>query len=173
MDTSNLRIETKNLIIKGITLDCKENIFSELTLFITKYMYPVPAKEIQETIDFIEKSIKENKAGTNFQVEIINKETGEFLGCGGIHKINTITPELGIWIKKSAHGHGYGKEAIFALKDWADNNLDYDYLVYPVAQDNYASRRIPEALGGKIFREYTGHNAEGVSIELMEYRIYR
>ena len=81
-------------------------------------------------------------------------------------------PELGIWIKKSAHGNGYGKEAMVALKKWADKNLKYDYILYPVAQDNLASRKIPEFLGGKIEHEYDEETQNGVTLHFIEYRIY-
>ena len=143
MNTSNIIIKTKNLYLRGITLDYKDDIFREFTSEITTYMFPSPAEKIEETIEFIETSIKENEEGSNFQIVILHKESKDFLGCGGLHHINRKTPELGIWIKKSAHGHGYGKETVIALKKWADQNLDYKYILYPVDDKNYPSRKIP------------------------------
>ena len=143
MDTSTLTLETENLCLCAITLAYKD-----------------------------ETSIKENKAGTNLQMVVLNKETGDFLGCAGLHKIDEKTPELGIWIKKSAHGHGYGKEAMHALKSWADQNLNYDYILYPVDTRNVVSRRIPESLGGKITREYSLVSETGRKLHMVEYRIY-
>lgn len=172
MDTSALTIETKNLFLKGIALDYKDAIFREFTGEITTYMFPKPAERIEETIVFIETSMRQNKDGSNFQIVIIDKERGDFLGCGGLHHIDTKTPELGIWIKKSVHGRGYGKEAMVALKEWADNNLDYEYILYPVVEENYPSRRIPESLGGKVAREYDRVNMSGKNQHLLEYRIY-
>ena len=172
MDTSRITIETKNLFLKAITLDYKEGIFREFTSEITTYMFPKPAETIKETIEFIETSMRENKEGSNLQTVIIHKETKDFLGCAGLHRINTRTPELGIWIKKSAQGNAYGKEAVIALKEWADQNLDYEYILYPVAGNNYASRKIPEFLGGKVAREYDEVNMSGKNQHLVEYRIY-
>jgi ribosomal-protein-alanine N-acetyltransferase len=172
LDTSNLTIETKNLYLKGITLDYKDFIFREFTAEITTHMFPKPAEKIEETIDFITTSIKENKEGSNLQIIILHKKDKEFLGCGGLHHIDRKTPELGIWIKKSAHGHGFGKEALTALKEWADKSIDYEYIVYPVVEENYASRRIPEFLDGKIAREYDEVNLSGKQQHLLEYRIY-
>jgi len=34
---------------------------------------------------------------------ITNKNEDEFIGCIGLHNINTLTPELGIWTKKLSH----------------------------------------------------------------------
>jgi len=172
MDTSNITIETKNLCLKGITFEYKGDIFREFSPEITTHMFPKPADKIEETEEFIETSIKENKEGSNFQIVILDKKSKNFLGCGGVHNIDRKTPELGIWIKKSAHGHGYGKEAIIALKEWADENLNYDYLLYPVVDENLPSRRIPEFFGAKIAREYDEKNMSGKKQHILEYRIY-
>ena len=172
MNTSNLIIETKNLVITPIRLNFKDEIFKEFTPQIATYMSPQPAQDIQGTIDFIQESIRENEKGTNYQAVVLDKHTHEFLGAAGLHHINTEAPELGIWIKKSAHGHGYGKEAMVALKTWADDNLHYEYLRYPVDKDNIPSRKIPEFLGGQIFKEYTEENMIGKILNLLEYRIY-
>ena len=88
------------------------------------------------------------------------------------YRLTPKTPELGIWIKKSAHGHGYGKEAVVALKEWANENIEYEYILYPVVDENYASRRIPEFLGGKIAREYDKESMSGKKWHFIEYRIY-
>lgn len=172
MNTSDIIIRTKNLCLKSITLEYKEDIFREFTSEITKYMSPKPPEKIGETIEFIETSMKKNKEGSNLQMVVLHQESQDFLGNAGLHHIDTKTPELGIWIKKSAHGNGYGKEAIIALKDWADQNLLYDYILYPVVEENYASKRIPEFLGGKVAREYDEVHRSGNKQHLLEYRIY-
>lgn len=173
MDTSNLVIESPNLIIKAISLGYAADIFKEFTLEITRYMSPKPAENIDETIIFIEGAIKSNQVGTDWQAMIISKENNEFIGCTGLHKIDTPHPEFGIWLKKSAHGHGYGKEAIVAMKNWADQNLIYEYLIYPVDKANIASCRIPEFLGGKIVGEHTDVGMGGNKLNIVEYRIYK
>ena len=172
MNTQNIIIETERLILKPITLDYKEDIFREFTPEITEYMFPKSAEKIEEIIELIEKSIKENKEGSNFQVVILNKETKEYLWNAGLHEINTKTPELGIWIKKLAHGNAYWKEAMIGFKNWVDKSLDYEYIIYPVVDVNYASKRIPEFLGGKIAREYDKKNMSGKMLHFLEYRIY-
>lgn len=165
-------IETQHLLLKTISLVYKDDIFKEFTPEVSVYMGPQPTGNIQDVVAFIESSMKTNSEGSNFQIVIVDKATEEFIGCGGLHHIDTKTPELGIWIKISAHGHGYGKEAMQALKKWADENLDYEYILYPVAQENIASRRIPESMGAKVEREYDDTNGLGQKLHLLEYRIY-
>ncbi len=172
MDTSDIIIETENLLLKSISLNYKDDIFQEFTPDITTYMYPKAPDKIDDTIQFIQTAIETNQKGSNFQTVILKKDTGEYLGNVGIHHIDTETPEFGIWIKKSAHGHGYGKEAVVALKEWADKNLNYQYILYPVDEKNYPSRKIPEFLGAKVAREYEQVNMSGQKLDLLEYRIY-
>ncbi|NJR74492.1 MAG: GNAT family N-acetyltransferase, partial [Scytonema sp. CRU_2_7] len=95
------------------------------------------------------------------------------LGCAGIHELYSKNPVLGIWLKKSAHGQGYGLETIAALKNWADENLDYEYLIYDVDKANIPSRRIAEKLGGQIVREYHKTNLSARVLHILEYRISR
>ena len=172
MDLSNTNIETKNLYLKPITLEYKEEIFREFTPEITVNMFPKTPDKIEEVIEFIETAMEGNKEGSNLQMVVLHKESKDFLGCAGLHHIDGKTPELGIWIKKSAHGNAYGKEAMIALKEWGDQNIDHEYILYPVSDKNYASKRIPEFLGGKIAREYDEKNMSGEMHHFLEYRIY-
>jgi RimJ/RimL family protein N-acetyltransferase len=172
MNLLNVEIETNRLLLIPIGLEYKEEIFSEFTEEIATYMYPRPAKTIAETELFIKDSRKELKKGINLQLVILEKDFEEFLGCAGLHDIDK-EPQLGIWLKKSAHGNRYGLEAITAIKEWADENLDYEYLIYPVDQENIASRKIPESRGRKIVREYEKLNLSGNILNIVEYRIYK
>lgn len=165
-------VKTSRLFLKSISEEYAQEIFHFFTPEVTTYMYPSPPKKIQDTLDFIKMAKEENAKGTDFQVAVLHKETKEFLGCAGVHNIHTRTPELGIWIKIPAHGNGYGKEAVTALKKWTDENVAYDSILYPVAQQNYPSRRIPESLGGTVVREYDETTEDGRILRLVEYRIY-
>ena len=172
MNLPNATIETKGLYLKPITLEYKEEIFKEFTPEITVHMFPKTPEKIEEVIEFIETAMAKMEEGGNLQMVVLHKESKDFLGCAGLHHIDRKTPELGIWIKKSAQGNAYGKEAIIALKEWADKNLGYKYILYPVVKENYLSKRIPEFLGGKIAREYNKVGMSGKNHHLLEYRIY-
>jgi RimJ/RimL family protein N-acetyltransferase len=85
-------------------------------------MYPRSPKDISETEAFINDSIVDMKNSSDLALVILNKEYQEFIGCAGIHNITQKDPELGIWLKKAAHGNKYALEAITAIKHWADKN---------------------------------------------------
>ena len=171
-DYSQFCISTERLILKAISVEYAEEIFHEFNANITTYMHPRPANELAETEAFIEMSLEKMQRGEDIQTVILDKTNGHFFGCAGLHKSCTDTPELGIWLKKSAHGKAYGMEAIYALKNWADQNLSYKHLLYPVDQDNYASRRIPESLNAEAARKYQAENMSGRMLNIIEFWIY-
>ncbi len=112
MNYNDLVLETRKLKIVPIDLDFKWVIFNNFTEEITKYMYPQPTGKIEDTIKFISSSMVGLENGTNLQMVIISKRRDEFLGCVGLHNLLSKKPEIGIWIKKEAHGCGYGLEAV-------------------------------------------------------------
>lgn len=171
MDLSNTKIETERLLIVPITMEYLEIIFREFQEPITEFMYPKPPVKIEETKQFIEGSLDGLKDGNNLQMVVLEKATGDFLGCAGLHELDKDDPELGIWIKKSAHGKKYGREAMAGIKKWADENIKYSYIRYPVAAQNIPSRKIPESLGGVVKKEYDKKMLSGRTYHMVEYWI--
>lgn len=137
-------------------------------------MTPQPAKRIEETGKFMQETLVKMEEGKEFVFAILDKTSSDFMGMCGVHEIDTPHPHMGIWTKKSVHGHGYGREAIHGLKAWSDKHLEYEYFCYPVDKKNIPSRRIPESLGGVMVREYEGKTADGArTLHLVEYHIPR
>lgn len=173
MNLSKVTITTDRLILVPISEDYAQEIFQEFTEEITRYMFPAAPKHIDDTLDFIRSSINKLHSGKELNMVILKKETGEYLGGCGIRDIQSKTPELGIWIKKSAHGNKYGFEAVAGLKQWIDDNLQYDYIRYAVDKKNIPSRKVAEALGGLVAKEYTKKSLGGIELDEVEYWIYR
>ncbi len=168
-----LEITTDRLILRPVSMAERDSIFREFTPEITRFMMPLSAERIEDTEKFINDSKQKMANGEEVTCAVFEKSSGEFLGTGGIHRINTSTPELGIWIKKSAHGNRYGREAVAGFKKWADENLVYEYIIYPVFKENIPSRKIAESLGGKLAGESEKKTGAGVNMTSLEYRIYR
>ncbi|WKZ56660.1 MAG: GNAT family N-acetyltransferase [Bdellovibrionota bacterium] len=169
-----MRIETERLQLLPITEHYSQEIFREFSPEITRYMFPAPPTRIEDTLQFIQDSIVGMAANRDLQLVIRRNSNQEFLGCCGLHESESAgVGELGIWVKKSAHGHGFGMEAIRGLNSWAQNNLRYHYLVYPVDRDNIPSRRIAEALGGQVIEERTSMSLHGRVLNEVVYRIHR
>jgi RimJ/RimL family protein N-acetyltransferase len=173
MNLLNIMIETPQVHLVPIRLDHAEDIFRHFTPEITLYMYPKPAEEISDTIKFINSSLKGLETGTNLQLVILGKTLKEFIGCAGLHNVGQIDPELGIWIKRTSHGNGYGLETITAIISWARENIQFEYLRYPVDKRNYPSRRIPERNSGVVRKEYREMNQSGFELDEVEYWIFK
>lgn len=173
MDLSNINLVTERLRLASIRREDTQTLFREFTPEIAQYMLPAPAKNLEEKQVFVQRNIDRSQEGKELVCGIYDKETGELFGRGGIWNIDTKTPELGIWIKKNAHGNHFATEACLKFKQWAEENLTYDYLKYPVDKRNIPSRKIAESLGGVIEDEYPGKNAAGENLDIIEYRIYK
>ena len=103
---------------------------------------------------------------------VLKKDDEEFLGCCGIHgRENTRTPELGIWIKESAHGRNYGREAVVVACQWALKHIEFEYLIYPVDRNNFPSRKIPESMGGVIFEEKRVGTFRGTELDEIVFKL--
>ncbi|MCF7826736.1 MAG: GNAT family N-acetyltransferase [Candidatus Marinimicrobia bacterium] len=172
LDFTEQEINSERLQLTTRLKAYKEEIFAEFNADIIEYMLPKPAVKIEETLAFINESLVGMQEGWNLALAITKRSDGEFLGCCGLHgKGRHRTPELGIWIKKSAHGHKFGREAIQTLAFWAVEHLDLDYLIYPVDRANLPSRLIAESLGGQIFAEKQVKTARGGYLDEVKYKI--
>lgn len=172
-DVSTLQIETERLVLKPVNMDFAEDIFREFTPEITKFMDCKSDDKIEETYEFLERAMREGLAKTDLHLNVFNKENQEFLGMIGLHDLNTSTPEIGIWFKKSAHGNKFGQEVAKNLKIWADEHLNYQNLIYPVDQRNVGSRKVAESLGGILQNKPIENkiNKSGYQLEIVEYHI--
>lgn len=172
IDLLTVDIVSERLRLTSISFAYEQQIFVNFTAEIARYMFPKPAKDIGETQSFIAESLERMRQGHNLQLVILDKNTGEFLGCCGLHGSNNPRkPEFGIWLKKEAHGVAFGKEAVHALYDWARENLEVAYYIYPLDRHNIASRKIPESLGGHIISEYVSQGFAGNKLDIVVYKI--
>jgi len=178
IDFTTFILETDRLLLIPTSKEHSQEIFKEFTPEITQYMSPNSAKEISETQERIDSCLVKREKQEELQMTILDKNTKEFLGNVGLHEIKECIPELWIWIKKSAHGKKVGREAVAKLEAWAQENLDFDYIKYPVDKDNIGSRKIAESLGWIVQIDEQGN--EKITIEtisptkilhIVEYRI--
>ena len=146
-------------------------IFAEFTPEICRHMFPQPPRRIGDTLDYIAGARAAMGAGEELAVSLFHRSSGDFLGGAGMHRLKSDAPEVGIWIKLSAHGQGYGLEAVAGLVRWTFATAAPRHVIYPVMVENWRSRRIPERLGGTLTRRFQKANAAGVMRDLAEYAI--
>jgi RimJ/RimL family protein N-acetyltransferase len=171
-DLNAVEIKSARLTLRPVTAAFAKIIFAEFTPEITKFMLFRSAQHISETEHAIAEMTEKRRLGTDLTLAILTKESQEFLGCCGLHgRKNPREPELGIWLKKSAHGHAFGREAIAALRGWAERELIVDALIYPVDRNNIASRKIAKHLGGTIVAAERTKTMSGGELDSVIYRI--
>ncbi len=166
-------LETPRLRLVAITPAYCEAIFQAFTKTVARYTFPQPTGNSADTEAFIAHAQGLMEQGNELQVVVLDKETSEFLGCAGLHHLNTPHPELGLWFKENAWGKGYGTETMQALKAFVDEHYTYEYLHYPVVKENNASRNIAEKLRGILQPDgRITKNANGEPLKEVVYWIY-
>lgn len=171
-DLMSLHIAGERIALRTIAQTDAQLIFQEFTATITRYMIPKVPDSIEETRAFISSSLASLEQRDNLQLVILDKETGEFLGCCGLHGRGDVkNPELGIWLKASAHGKGYGREAIHTLVNWVREAIVLESFIYPVDKRNIPSRKIPESLAGQVIEERIDIGMAGNELDEMVYRV--
>lgn len=147
-------------------------IFREFTTEITRYMMPQPCATRADFERVLQQFAQQRANKTDILFVILKKESGEFLGCCGIHVGNNArVPHVGLWIKKGAHGHRYGREAIRTLIQYASEHLVVEGFFYPVDRRNIPSVKIPESLGGSVVEEVKVTKSNGEELDEFVYHI--
>jgi RimJ/RimL family protein N-acetyltransferase len=142
-------IRSARLQLSPFKMADAEEVFQCITPVIARFMRWDPPQSFNEYKAHREARLQANDQSV-FSFVIRRNDTMECLGIAGLDEADQSTPELGIWLKEAAHGHGYGGEAVKAVAEWATKNLAKESFLYPVAVENIASRRIAEKLNGEI-----------------------
>jgi RimJ/RimL family protein N-acetyltransferase len=153
-------IQTSRLQLIEFQLADAEEVFACITPSIARFMQWDPPSW-SEYIARCENE-SQNPQPTTLSFVIRRCDNHECLGLCAIEDIDQPSPELGLWMKESAHGQGFGGEVVAALVQWAHVNLGKDSFIYPVAIQNTASRRIAERLHGTIIEHRTNPKYESV-----------
>lgn len=157
--------------MKPILIDFPEEIYTE-RLFIRK---PMPGdgkavnaamqnsmNELRAWVAWAHKEQSEQDVEANLReahakfltredlrLHLFHRETGEFIGCSGLHRINWDVPkfEIGYWIDTRYSGNGYITEAVEAITKFAFSELKAKRVEIRCDPKNVRSRSIPERLG--------------------------
>jgi RimJ/RimL family protein N-acetyltransferase len=138
-----------------------DDVFGCITPAIAKFMPWEPPQSLNE-YKARRAKLLQAKDHNNFSFVIRHLDNMECLGLAALDDVDASSPELGVWIKEAAHGHGYGREAVRAVAEWASKALGKESFIYPVAVQNIPSRRIAEALHGEIIGSRTNPKYDSV-----------
>ena len=141
-------IKTERLTIQPFSAAFLAPYYKEFTAEITKYQYPDSFPDIHTADIVMSNFVKAMERGDMLELVILTHDS-EFLGSMEAFDISGKTPELGLWLKSSAHGKGYGYEALKGLVDHLNATGQYLYYIYNVDIRNAASIHLAEKFNYK------------------------
>jgi len=160
-------IQSPRLQLSQFQMTDAPEVFAGITPAIAKFMRWEPPSW-SEYVTRCEK--REPAAEANqFSFVIWRLDNRECLGMASFEDADAVSPEVGLWLKESAHGQGFGREVVAALVKWGHATFGKGSFLYPVAVENTASRRIAEKLGGEIIGSRSNSKYESVVYRIPFY----
>ncbi|HEY2497456.1 MAG TPA: GNAT family N-acetyltransferase [Candidatus Angelobacter sp.] len=157
-------IQSPRLQLSQIQLTDARDVFGCITPAIAKFM-PWEPPSWSEYLARCEKR-DQNPDPNQLTFVIRRLDNRECLGLSSFEDASSISPEVGLWLKETAHGQGFGTEVVAALIEWGHTTLGKESFIYPVAVQNTTSRRIAEKLHGEIIA-----NRKNPKYDSVVYRI--
>lgn len=145
-----IRIESRRLSIRPFSESDADATFPCITPSLTRWMAWEPPTDRDEFDRIWQAWLPAIAEGSDFVFAVRERIDGGFLGLVGLHHVKVASAVLGIWVREDRHGEGIGSEAVGLVAAWASSRLGIERFAYPVAEENYRSRRIAESLGGVI-----------------------
>ena len=153
-------IQSPRLQLSQFQMTDAQEVFACITPAIAKFM-PWEPPSWSEYVARCEKRVQAPEPN-NFSFAIRRLDNRECLGMASFEDADSVSPELGLWLKESVHGQGFGREVVAALVEWGHATLGKRSFIYPVALQNKASRRIAEKLHGEIIGKRTNPKYDSV-----------
>lgn len=153
-------IQSSRLRLSQFQMVDAQEVFACITPAIARFMpwEPPTWSEYVARCERRERAPDPNK----FSFVIRRLDNNECFGMASFEGADSVSPELGLWLKETVHGQGFGREVVAAMVEWGHATLGKTSFIYPVAVQNTASRRIAEKLHGEIIGSFTKPKYEGV-----------
>lgn len=141
--------ESERLSFVPISLEYLTDYQSNLTPKVAEFLSFDAMDNAAIWAEFIKRSEIEYKRGACIVLVVLDKQDKSFLGSCGIHDINVENVELGLWLKESSQGKGYGSEILQKLMDIVKEFIPTKGIIYNLEQDNVSSIKLCEKFGFK------------------------
>ena len=160
-------IQSPRLQLSQFQMADAPEVFECITPAISRFM-PWEPPSWSEYVTRCEKRMQAPEPD-KFSFVIRRLDNRECLGMASFEDADSVSPEVGLWLKESAHGQGFGREVVAALVQWGHATLGKKSFIYPVAVQNIASRRIAESLHGEIISSRTNPKYDSVVYRIPFY----
>lgn len=144
---------TERLLIRMPLPGDGKVVFESIQASIHELKEWLPFARYEQTEQKVEENIRESHVQflkrEDLRLLVFNKETNEFVGSSGLHRINWAIPkfEIGYWIDSRFSGKGLMTEGVQGITDFAFRELNARRIEIRCDSLNYRSKAIPERLG--------------------------
>jgi RimJ/RimL family protein N-acetyltransferase len=146
-------IETKRLFLRsplpGDEREVRQAIIETFQDLNTWLIWAKKKPTLKEMKANIKKARKQFLARKDLRMHLYRKDTKEFVGVSGLHRIDWSVPkfEIAYWCRKKFQGQGYILEAAKAITNFAFKSLKARRVEIRVDEKNIKSKKIPLKLG--------------------------
>lgn len=150
------RFESERLIIRmpdmGDALDVWNAQRNSLPALRKWMIWAQSMPELATVEESLRKSIADFITREDLRLHLFSKETGEFIGSSGLHRINWEIPkfEIGYWMDSRFEGHGYMTEAVKRITRFAFEDLGAKRVEIRCDEENLRSRSVAERAGYQL-----------------------
>jgi len=113
-------------------MDDLVDIYPCITKTLTRYMVWEPAENFEALEQIGQQWLLAESENTDYHFVLRCKETHIFIGLIGVHRAQTATPELGLWIREDYHNQGFAKESIYEVFRWASEKYNLNISCIPL-----------------------------------------
>lgn len=147
------QFETERLIIRapqwGDGAAVNEAIRESINELRQWMPWALTTPTVEETEANIRRARLQFLERTDMRLHLYDKESGELLGCSGLHRINwkIRSFEIGYWLRTSQTGRGWMTEAVHGITRFASRQLQANRIEIRCDSRNERSRRVAERCG--------------------------
>lgn len=147
------QFHTERLVIRMPLPGDGKAVYQAMQASLTELKEWMPWAHRSQTEEDVEANMRDAHAKfltrEDLRLHIFNRETGEFIGSSGLHRINWTIPkvEIGYWVDTRFSGKGYITEAAEGITNFALSVLKAKRVEIRCDSKNIKSRAIPERLG--------------------------
>lgn len=142
--------ESERLLIRAPQLEDAENVWQAIRNSDTALREWMPFAQnppnLEDTKENLRHSIADFIVRKDLRLHLYLKDSGEFVGSSGLHRINWSIPkfEIGYWLNTEFEGHGYMTEAVSRITRFAFEDLGARRVEIKCDEENIKSRTVAE-----------------------------
>ncbi|MBQ0138176.1 MAG: GNAT family N-acetyltransferase [Kurthia sp.] len=170
--------ESERLIIRMPELADAEAVYEAMcrsAKSLKPHMIWAQQKPVQEQVrENIRQAQAAFLAREDLRLHLFLKETGEFVGSSGLHRIDWTIPkfEIGYWVDDKFEGKGYMTEATNRIATFAFKELAAKRIEIRCDRDNVRSRAVAERSGFELEGILRNDRLAADGLELRDTCIY-